>query len=75
MNLVAGRAVATTSGNIRVMGKIDDGGLRALIPSCRDFIMAPSEARSRQSDRLRPARAEKQIRTQVSNSIDFMKQS
>jgi hypothetical protein len=28
-------------GNIRVMGSIDDGGLRAFIPLNRDFIKAP----------------------------------
>ena len=30
-----------TGGNLRVMGSIDDGGWRALIPLCEDFIMAP----------------------------------
>jgi hypothetical protein len=28
-------------GDIRVMGSIDDGGWRAFIPLCEDFIMAP----------------------------------
>ena len=28
-------------GDIRVMGAIDDGGWRAFIPLCDDFIMAP----------------------------------
>jgi hypothetical protein len=29
------------NGNIRVRGSIDDGGWRAFIPLCRDFIKAP----------------------------------
>ena len=29
------------SGNIRVIGAIDDGGLRAFVPLCDSFIMAP----------------------------------
>lgn len=28
-------------GNIRVIGSIDDGGLRSFAPLSRDFIMAP----------------------------------
>ncbi len=28
-------------GDIRVMASIDDGGWRAFIPLCEDFIMAP----------------------------------
>jgi len=28
-------------GNVRVMGAIDDGGWRAFMPLCRDFIKAP----------------------------------
>jgi len=28
-------------GNVRVMGSVDDGGWRAFIPLCRDFIKAP----------------------------------
>jgi hypothetical protein len=27
--------------NIRVLGSIDDGGLRAFVPICLDFIVAP----------------------------------
>ena len=27
--------------NIRVLGSIDDGGLRAIIPICEDFIISP----------------------------------
>jgi hypothetical protein len=30
------------SGNVRISGSIDDGGLRALIPFTNDFIKAPS---------------------------------
>ena len=29
------------NGAVRVMGAIDDGGLRALMPLCDDFIIAP----------------------------------
>ena len=29
-------------GDIRVMGSIDNGGLRALFPLCEDFIMSPN---------------------------------
>lgn len=29
------------SGNIRVLGSIDDGGWRSIIPLSEDFIMAP----------------------------------
>ena len=28
-------------GNIRVLGSIDDGGLRAFVPLCAGFIIAP----------------------------------
>ena len=28
-------------GNLRVMGSIDDGGLRAFMPLCDSFIIAP----------------------------------
>jgi hypothetical protein len=28
-------------GNLRVMGSIDDGGLRAFVPLTEDFIVAP----------------------------------
>ena len=28
-------------GDVRVMGAIDDGGLRAFIPLCEDFIVSP----------------------------------
>ena len=28
--------------NIRVMGSIDDGGIRAFVPLCDDFIKSPS---------------------------------
>ena len=31
-------------GNIRVVGMIDDGGLRAFVPLTESFIMAPSGA-------------------------------
>jgi hypothetical protein len=31
----------TSRRTIRVLGAIDDGGLRALVPLCRDFIVAP----------------------------------
>ncbi len=31
-------------GNIRVLGGIDDGGVRAYFPLCTDFIKAPSGA-------------------------------
>lgn len=27
--------------NLRVLGSIDDGGFRALVPLCDDFIMTP----------------------------------
>jgi hypothetical protein len=27
--------------NLRVSGAIDDGGLRAFLPLCEDFVMAP----------------------------------
>jgi hypothetical protein len=27
--------------NLRVLGAIDDGGLRAFLPLCEDFVMAP----------------------------------
>jgi hypothetical protein len=27
--------------NLRVLGGIDDGGLRAFLPLCEDFVMAP----------------------------------
>jgi len=30
------------NGNIRVMGSIDDGGLRAFVPLTDDFIKSPS---------------------------------
>ena len=30
--------------NIRVMGSIDDGGWRAFVPLCRDFIKAPDDS-------------------------------
>lgn len=29
-------------GNLRVLGSIDDGGLRAFLPVCNDFIMDPN---------------------------------
>lgn len=29
------------SGNIRILGTIDDGGIRALLPLCQDCIIAP----------------------------------
>lgn len=29
-------------GDVRVMGSIDDGGLRAFLPLCEAFIMSPS---------------------------------
>lgn len=31
------------SGNIRVMGSIDDGGLRAFVPLSEDFIKNPKD--------------------------------
>jgi hypothetical protein len=31
----------TVGGNVRVMGSIDDGGLRAFVPLSDSFIMAP----------------------------------
>ena len=30
------------NGNIRVMGEVDDGGVRAFFPLCSDFIKAPN---------------------------------
>ncbi len=30
-----------TGGNVRVIGSIDNGGWRAFVPLCEDFIMAP----------------------------------
>jgi hypothetical protein len=30
--------------DIRVMGAIDDGGWRAFVPLCRDFIKAPDDS-------------------------------
>ena len=30
--------------NVRVLGAIDDGGLRAFAPLCEDFIMAPDDS-------------------------------
>jgi hypothetical protein len=30
-----------SSGNIRVLGSIDDGGMRAVYPLCSDFIKSP----------------------------------
>ena len=29
------------NGNVRVLGSIDDGGLRPILPLCDDFIRAP----------------------------------
>ena len=31
----------SSSGNLRVLASIDDGGLRAVVPLSADFIMAP----------------------------------
>ncbi len=31
-------------GNIRVLGAIDDGGWRAYLPLCSDFIKAPDDS-------------------------------
>ena len=31
------------NGNIRVLGAIDDGGLRAFMPLCSDLLMRPDE--------------------------------
>ena len=31
-------------GDVRVAGSIDDGGWRAYLPLCRDFIMAPDNS-------------------------------
>jgi hypothetical protein len=33
---------AARGGNIRVIGSIDDGGLRALVPLSSDFILTPA---------------------------------
>jgi len=30
------------NGVIRVLGSIDDGGIRAYVPLCSDFLMAPN---------------------------------
>ncbi len=35
---------AKPGGNVRVIGSIDDGGLRAFVPLCQDFIKAPDES-------------------------------
>ncbi|MEN8188970.1 MAG: hypothetical protein ABFS19_03930 [Thermodesulfobacteriota bacterium] len=32
-----------TGGDIRVMGSVDDGGLRAFIPLAADFIKSPAD--------------------------------
>lgn len=31
-------------GPLRVIGSIDDGGLRAFLPLCEDFVVAPGES-------------------------------
>ena len=35
---------AGPGGDVRVVGSIDDGGLRAFAPLCEDFIKAPDES-------------------------------
>jgi len=32
-----------TDGNLRIMGSIDDGGMRAFMPLTDDFIITPNE--------------------------------